>query len=206
MPKGDKILASEYNGWWTTLNTIRKSWDAPGTEVTPVTVSGGIKATADNMNSLINQVNALATFYSGADWTNFTESTKAVGQKIEYPSKMTYMLDYLSTVCNFCSTFANDSVNGTNSTDSTYTNNSTHGTFTNNSTDGTDSTDGTFGNDSVQGTQSTQSTDGTQSTDTVQSTNSRFSTNHTEPSGHSKRFGDTKTQNNNGTCTGFTGF
>ena len=52
------------------------------------------------MNSLINQVNALASFYSGADWTNFTESTKAVGEPIKWPNKMIYMLVllYLDTL------------------------------------------------------------------------------------------------------------
>lgn len=193
MPKGDKILAQEYNDWWTTLNTIRTSWDAPGSTVTPVSVSTGTKATADNMNSLINQVNALATFYSGADWTNFTESTKTAGQKIEYPDKMVYMLDYLSEVCNFCS------VESVCSDDSTYTNNSTNSTFGN---DGVAS-------DSVETVQSVQSHDGHNTVDSTfgnDSHNEKFTTNHTEDSGESRRFSQTNQQTNNGTCTAFTGF
>lgn len=201
MPKGDKILASEYNGWWTTLNTIRTKWDAPGSSITgPTVTAGATKATATDMNSLINQVNALATFYSGADWTNFTESTKTPGQLIQYPDKMVYMLNYLNGVCNFCSTFGNDSFDGFDGFDSF------RSTFGNNSTDGTDGFCSTNSVNNTQTTQSTQSTDGTQSTDSVQSTNSRFSTNHTEGGGQSKRFGDSNAQTNNGTCSGFTGF
>ena len=109
MATGDKVLASQYNSWWTSLNNIRTSWDTPGTAVTPTTASQGQIASASTMNSLINQVNALASFYSGADWTNFTESTKAVGEPIKWPNKMVYMLDYLSGVCAFNSTFTNDS-------------------------------------------------------------------------------------------------
>ena len=105
MAVGDKVLASQYNSWWTSLNNIRTSWDAPGTAITPTTASQGQIASASTINSLINQVNSLASFYSGADWTNFTESTKAVGEPIKWPNKMVYMLDYLSHVCAYNSTF-----------------------------------------------------------------------------------------------------
>ena len=67
MATGDKVLASQYNSWWTSLNNIRTSWDTPGTAVTPTTASQGQIASASTINSLINQVNSLASFYSGAD-------------------------------------------------------------------------------------------------------------------------------------------
>ena len=96
---GTKILATQYNNWWTKLNNIRTSWNKVGTTVTPITVPSGTKATASNINSIINEVNKLKSYYSGADWTNYTESTKSVGEKIVYPDKMDYMLNYLSGVC-----------------------------------------------------------------------------------------------------------
>ena len=140
---GTKILASQYNGWWTTLNQIRTNWNK-GT-VTPITVSAGTSATASDINSLINQVNALRNLYSGGDWANFTESTKSVGQLIEYPSKMEYMLNYLKTVCAHNSTtgfFSTTSDNGTTGFFSTTSNN---GTTSVNGTTSANSTTGVFG-------------------------------------------------------------
>lgn len=152
---GTKILASQYNGWWTTLNQIRTSWNQVGSSVTPITVSAGTSATASNMNSLINQVNALKSYYSGADWANFTEATKSVGQKIEYPSKMEWMLNYLKGVCAHNST------------------NSTFGDFGNFGTNPNFGDNPTFGNNSVQSNNSVCSTFNTCST---QSNFSNFST------------------------------
>lgn len=77
---GTLILASQYNGWWSKLNTIKRKWNGANLNFTPITVTAGSTiVTANNMNSLINTVNSLKSFFSGADWRNFTESTKQVG-------------------------------------------------------------------------------------------------------------------------------
>ena len=79
---GTLILASQYNGWWSTLNTIKSKWNGASLSFTPITVGNGTIATANNMNSLINTVNGLKSFFSGADWTNFTESKNVVTTKL----------------------------------------------------------------------------------------------------------------------------
>lgn len=206
MATGDTILASQYNSWWTSLNNIRTSWDTPGTAVAVTTASVGQTAQATTMNALINQVNALASFYSGADWANFTESTKAVGEIIRWPSKMVYMLNYLSGVCAFNSTnsfqstftnfsdfadFADFSDNSTNSFNSTFSNFSDNGTFSD------------FGDFSDNGTNSNFSDfsdNGTNSNFSDFSNRSNFSTNTTESGGQSVRVGFSYSCNNNGTC------
>lgn len=182
MPKGENILHTEYNGWWTTLNTIRTTWDKPGSATTVTTVAKGTKATATDINKLINSVNELKNYYSDSVWDTYTESTKAVGDLIQYPEKMTYMLNYLQTVCAY---------------DSTYTNESYESTWGNNGTDGT------YGNDGVCDTNSTVTTCSTDTTCETNSTQSNYSTNCTENGGKSVAIGGPDCCYNNGTCDAY---
>ena len=175
MGQGSTVLASEYNTWWTTLNAIRTAWDNPGTATTVTTATYGQTATADTMNALINAVNDLKNYYSEANWADYTEGNVNQGELIKYPDKMTYMLDYLQTVCAEDTTWSNNTTNTTNSTHGNDTTNTTNDVCTDHAVDTTDTT-----ND----------TDGTHGNET---------TNHTENGGESVNVGGPSNCSNNGT-------
>lgn len=175
MGQGSTVLASEYNAWWTTLNTIRTSWDNPGTATPVTTATSGQTAKADTMNALIDAVNDLKNYYSEANWADYTEGNVNYGELIKYPDKMTYMLDYLQTVCAEDTTWSNNTTDTTNSNNTTNTTNTVDGTDTTNDTDTTDTTNDT------------------------DSTNGNESTNHTENGGESVNIGGSTNCPNNGT-------
>lgn len=82
MAKNGLIQSSDYDTWWSELNSVQTTLGI--TNTSKPTLSTTIKAT--EINSLINAVNSLQnnTFAAYADWTNHTESVKSAGSLAEY--------------------------------------------------------------------------------------------------------------------------
>ena len=82
MAKNGLIQSSDYDTWWSELNSVQTTLGI--TNTSKPTLSTTVKAT--EINSLINAVNSLQnnTFAAYADWANHTESTKTAGSLAEY--------------------------------------------------------------------------------------------------------------------------